>query len=135
VETELIHAFLRGELTGSGREQFESVYCADAPRARRLASEREWFESAKLARAAGQRAPAGEHAHFPGVFFQRDRPLKFAALFALIALGLGGWGLSRRLTALEAALRDVRTDSSRPSAAPPATVSFLLAPGQSRCRQ
>ena len=65
VETELIHEYLRGGLSGSLREQFESAYLADASRAQRVAAEWEWFEAARLVRRGDIRTTAATGADSP----------------------------------------------------------------------
>src|SRR5580658_3828550 len=84
VETELIHVYLRGELTGPHLQRFKEVYSSEPARARRLATEREWFEAAKLIE-KGQRTGADSGRRWPWRFWKTGGFLRFAAVSAFLA--------------------------------------------------
>jgi hypothetical protein len=132
VETELIHEYLRGGLSGSLREQFESAYLADASRAQRVAAEREWFEAARLVRQGDIRTPAAGRSWRLSVLLAPGGLIRLAAVagFALVVLVLVR--LDKRLTTIERTTQASRSASGERNAPPLPVASFVLTPGRVR---
>lgn len=133
VEAELIHAYLRGELTGPRLRRFEEVYSGSTPRGRRLAAEREWFEAAKLVSGEKRTGGAVTRTRWWRGFFSTDGAApKFAMVSAsLIAALVFGW-LAHRIIGVEAALSSMRADLAARGGTPQRVASFVLTPGQTR---
>ncbi|MGA2739011.1 MAG: hypothetical protein ABSG65_16355 [Bryobacteraceae bacterium] len=127
-ETELIHAYLRGEFTGPRLKRFEEVYSSTTARARRLAAEREWFEAAKLVAKNG----AATHNWLFRKLFRTGRLLNFAVVFAFLILVLDTLWLVHRITGIELAVRTVRSDLAMRFAERQPLASFVLTPGLTR---
>jgi hypothetical protein len=133
VETELIHAYLRGGLTGARLQRFEEVYAGSTAGGRRLEAEREWFEAAKLVD-EGKRTGGVElrDRWWRGFFSDGSAAMKFAAVLVCLAGALVfGW-LVHRVAGIEAEVRGLRAGLSAPASAPQLVASFVLAPGLTR---
>jgi hypothetical protein len=133
VERELIHAYLRGSLTGPRRERFEAAYLESPARARRLAAEREWFEAARLMSSAKWRGAPGAISEAVRKLFRGGGPaLRFALVSAPVLAALAcGW-LTFQSAKLERELQILRADSAARAAQAQPLLAFVLAPGVTR---
>ncbi|MGO9271181.1 MAG: hypothetical protein ACLQOO_13150 [Terriglobia bacterium] len=133
VERELIHAYLRGSLTGPRRERFEAAYLQSPARARRLGAEREWFEAARLMSSTNWRgAPRILSGAVRKLFRGGSPALRFALVSAPVLAALAfGW-LAVQSSKLERELQILRADSAARAAQAQPSLAFVLAPGATR---
>jgi hypothetical protein len=129
LERELIHSYLRGTLREPLLTRFEKVYRRIPARTRRLASEREWWEAARLARPARTSLFAKLAASLTDLLQSRSPVLAFAALTVLVAIALPV-ALWNRTTQLQRDMDQLRTAAIwMPERV---VLAFDLAPGISR---